>query len=63
MYAMSCTRPGIAFFVGILGRFISNHEKPYWDAEILMRYLKGTLNLGMLCIGYLVVIETFSDAS
>jgi len=28
-----------------------------------MRYLKGTMDLGLLYIGYLAMIENFSDAS
>jgi len=64
MYAMSYTRPDIAFFVGILSRFTSNPKKPHWDAvQRLMRYLKGTLNLSLLYTGYSAVIEGFSDTS
>jgi len=46
MYAMSCTRPDIAFSVGTLRRFTINTGKPHQD--FIMRYLKGTLNLGLL---------------
>jgi len=64
MYAMSYTRPDIAFSVGMLSRFTSNPRKPNWDAvQRLMRYLKVTLNLSLLYIGYPAVIEDFSDAS
>ena len=64
MYAMSCTRPDIAFSVGMLNRFTSNPEKPHWDiVHKFMRYLKRTLKLSLLCIGYPVVIEGFSDAT
>ena len=32
IYVMSCTRPNIAFSVGMLSKFTSNREKPHWDA-------------------------------
>ncbi|XP_038973536.1 secreted RxLR effector protein 161-like [Phoenix dactylifera] len=32
MYAQMCTRPDIAFVVGLLGRFPSDPGKAYWDA-------------------------------
>ena len=64
MYAMSCTRPDIAFAVGMLSRFTSNPGKPHWDViQRLMRYLKGTLSTGLFYTGYPAVIEGFSDAS
>ena len=64
MYVMSCTRPDIAFSVGLLSRFSSNPEKPHWNVvQRLMRYLKRTLNLSLLYTGYPVVIEGFSDTS
>ena len=64
MYAMSCTSPYATFSIGMLSRFISNPENPHWDAvQKLMRYLKGTLNLSLLYIGYPAAIESFSVAS
>ena len=63
MYAMSCTRPDIAFSVRMLSIFTSNPEKSHWDVQRLMRYLKETLNLSLLYTGYLAVIEGFLDAS
>ncbi|XP_020257365.1 uncharacterized protein LOC109833912 [Asparagus officinalis] len=46
MYVMSCTRPDIAFVVGMLSRFTSNPGKLHWDVvQRLMRYLKGTTDI------------------
>ena len=43
MYAQVCTRPDIAFAVGVLGRFLSNPGKEHWTAtKRVFRYLKGT---------------------
>ena len=45
MYAQVCTRPDIAYVVGVLGRYQSNpgidHGKA---AKKVMRYLQGTKN-------------------
>ena len=43
MYAQVCTRPDIAFAVGVLGRYQSNPSLDHWRAtKKVMRYLKGT---------------------
>ena len=43
MYAQVCTRPHIAFTVGMLGRYQSNLDVYYWSAaKKVMRYLQGT---------------------
>ncbi|RVW61973.1 Retrovirus-related Pol polyprotein from transposon TNT 1-94 [Vitis vinifera] len=46
MYAQICTRPDIAFFVGMLGRYLSNPESQHWKAtKKVLRYLQGTKDL------------------
>ncbi|KAJ9564656.1 hypothetical protein OSB04_000622 [Centaurea solstitialis] len=43
MYAQVCTRPDIAFIVGVLGRYLSNPGMDHWRAaKRVMRYLKKT---------------------
>ncbi|XP_062089479.1 secreted RxLR effector protein 161-like [Humulus lupulus] len=43
MYAQVCTRPDIAFVVGMLGRYKSNPGLDHWRAtKKVMRYLQGT---------------------
>ncbi|GAV81645.1 hypothetical protein CFOL_v3_25099 [Cephalotus follicularis] len=43
MYAQVCTRPDIAFAVGLLGRYQSNPFHDHWvDSKKVLRYLKGT---------------------
>ncbi|XP_062089758.1 secreted RxLR effector protein 161-like [Humulus lupulus] len=43
MYAQVCTRPDIAYIVGVLGRYLSNPGIDYWKAaKKVMRYLKKT---------------------
>ncbi|XP_058008194.1 secreted RxLR effector protein 161-like [Hevea brasiliensis] len=42
MYAQVCSRPNIAFAIGVLGRYQSNTGKEHWiTAKRVMRYLKG----------------------
>ena len=46
MYAMVCTRPDIAYAIGVVGRFMSNPGKEHWNAvKWILRYLKGTSNM------------------
>ena len=43
MYAQVCTRPDIAYAVGVLGRYQSNPAVDHWRAaKKVMRYLQGT---------------------
>ena len=43
MYAHVCTRPDIAYVVGVLGRYQSNLRVDHWKAtKKVMRYLQGT---------------------
>ena len=41
MYVMVCTRPGIAYVVGITSRFLANLGKEHWAAvKWIFRYLR-----------------------
>ena len=43
MYAQVCTRPDIAFIVGVLGRYSKDPGMHHWKAaKRVMRYLKRT---------------------
>ena len=43
MYAQVCTRPDIAYIVGMLGRYLSNPGLDHWKAaKRVMRYLQRT---------------------
>ena len=43
MNAQVCIHPGIAFVVGVLGRYLSNLGMQHWKAaKCVMRYLKRT---------------------
>ena len=62
-YATDCTRPDIAYVVGLLCRFTSRPSVEHWQAiERVMRYLKRTMNLGLHYYKYPTVLEGYSDA-
>ncbi|CAM9000448.1 unnamed protein product [Rhodiola kirilowii] len=64
MYAMTSTRPDIAFAVGKLSRYTSNPSMDHWQAvHRVLQYLKGTMNLGLVYSEFPSVIEGYSDAS
>ena len=51
MYAMVCTRPDIAYAVGVVSRFLANPGKEHWKAvKWILRYLRGTTKR-CLCFG------------
>nr|GEX33268.1 zinc finger, CCHC-type [Tanacetum cinerariifolium] len=64
MYAMTSTRPDIAYAVGRLSRFTSNPCRHHWHALTrVFKYLKSTMNYGLSYVGYPLVLEGYSDAS
>ncbi|KAH9715705.1 hypothetical protein KPL71_021156 [Citrus sinensis] len=64
MYAMTCTRPDIAFVVGKLSRYTSNPSQAHWQAVYrILKYLKHIMDYGIYYTGYPSVLEGFSDAS
>ena len=65
MYAQVCTRPDIAFIVGMLGRYLSNPGSQHWKAaKKVLRYLQGTKDLMLTyqCTNILDVVG-FCDAN
>jgi hypothetical protein len=48
MYAMTCTRPEIAFSVGQVAQFCSSPTRSHWEAvKRILGYLKGTQDHGV----------------
>ena len=51
MYAMVCTRPDIAYAVGVVSGFMSNPGEAHWAVvKWILRYLRDTSKL-FLCFG------------
>ncbi len=49
LFLSTRTRPDIAYAVGCAARFCSNPTREHWTAaKRILRYLKGTVNLGLL---------------
>ena len=49
MYSMVCTRPDIAYGIGVVSRFMGNPGREHWNAvKWLLRYLSGTSSHGIL---------------
>ncbi|CAM8920281.1 unnamed protein product [Rhodiola kirilowii] len=64
MYAMTSTRPDIAYAVGKLSRYTSNPCTHHWEAiRRVLKYLKGTINYGLVYAGFPSVLEGYTDAS
>ncbi|KAL4032484.1 hypothetical protein IC575_005562 [Cucumis melo] len=62
-YAADCTRPDIAYVIGLLCRFTSRPSLEDWNAiERVMRYLKKTQNLGLHYNKFPTVLEGYNDA-
>ena len=64
MYAMICTRPDIAYAVGVVSRYMSNPGKKHWEVvKGIMRYLKGTKGM-RICFGSKeACVDGYTDAN
>ena len=64
MFLMNCTCPDIAYVVSRLSRYTYNHAHEHWNALTrLLRYLKGTMNLGLTYTSRPTILEGYCDAS
>ena len=64
MFLMNCTCPDIAYAVSRLSRYTDNPAYEHWNALTrLLRYLKGTMNLGLTYTGHPIVLQGYCDAN
>nr|GEV02354.1 zinc finger, CCHC-type [Tanacetum cinerariifolium] len=64
MYAMTCTRPDIAFAVGKLSWYTRNLGTQHWQAiHRVLKYLKKTMDYRLTYTGYPSILEDYTDAS
>ncbi|CAI7784914.1 unnamed protein product [Closterium sp. NIES-53] len=67
MYLMTCTRPDLAYPLGLLARYVApgRHRKVHWDAaKRVLRYLCSTSGMGLVLEGRArVVLTGHADAS
>ena len=63
MYLMVCTRPDIAYPVGVLSRYMSKPRMPHWQAaKGVVGYLAGTTNFGLTFTGGNLNLTGYCDA-
>ena len=54
------TRPDIAYIACRLSKYTQSSNHDHWSTLVrLMRYLKGTMNYGILYSGFLTVLEGY----
>ncbi|XP_071939234.1 uncharacterized protein [Coffea arabica] len=64
MHLMNFTRPDIAYAVCRLSRYTHNPNHEHWFALVrLLKYLRGTMNFGILYSGFSTVLEGYSDTN
>jgi hypothetical protein len=64
MYAMTCTRPDIAYAMGKMSKYTSNRSHIHWNVvHKILRYLRRTMDYGILYSGYPTILEEYTDAS
>nr|GEW40980.1 zinc finger, CCHC-type [Tanacetum cinerariifolium] len=64
MYAMTYTRPDIAFAMGKLSRYTSNPGTQHWQViQRVLKCLKKTMDYSLTYIGYPSLLEGYTNAS
>ncbi|KAL6323545.1 hypothetical protein AAG906_039125 [Vitis piasezkii] len=64
MYAMVCTRPDIAYAIGVVSHFLSNPGRHHWEAvKWIMRYLRGTSKLKLTFGGGKPILVGYTDSN
>ena len=64
MHLMNFTRPNIAYVVCRLNRYTQNPNHDHWNALVrLMKYLRGTINYGIVFSRFLTILERYSDTN
>ena len=64
MHLMNFSRPNIAYAMCRLRRYTHNPNNDHWSALAkLMKYLRGTMNYGILYSGFPAVLGGYSDAN
>ncbi|GKC01075.1 zinc finger, CCHC-type containing protein, partial [Tanacetum coccineum] len=64
MYAVTYTRPDIAFAMEKLSTYTSNHGTPHWQAiQRVLKYLKKTMDYRLMYTSYPLMLEGYTNAS
>ena len=64
MYAMLCTRPDVAYALGIANRFQADPGEDHWKAvKNILKYLRRTKDIFLIYEGSDLKLEAYSDSS
>ena len=64
MYAMLCTRPDVAYALGIVSRFQADPGEDHWKAvKNILKYLRRTKDVFLVYGGPDLKLEAYSDSS
>lgn len=64
MYAIVCTRPNVAYALGITSRFQADSGKDHWKTvKSILKYLRRTKNVFLVYGGSELKLEDYSDSS
>ena len=57
MYDMVCTKPDIAYVVGVVSRYMSRPEKQHWETvKWILRYLRGSTDTCLCFTGASLIL-------
>ena len=64
MYAMLCTRPDVAYALGIVSRFQADLGEDHWKAvKNILKYLRRTKDIFLVYGGSDLKLKSYSDSS
>ena len=63
MYAMACTHPDIAHAVSVVSIYMTEPSRKHWEVvQWILRYLKGTVDKGLVYGGKTCKVSGFVDS-
>ena len=64
MYAMLCTRPDVAYALGIVSRFQTDPREDHWKAvKNILKYLRRTRDVFLIYDGSNLKLKDYADSS
>ncbi|GKA65360.1 retrovirus-related pol polyprotein from transposon TNT 1-94 [Tanacetum coccineum] len=63
MFVMICTRPDIAYAVGVVSRYMAEPGKEHWeDVKRILRYIKGTSDVALYFVELDLIVKGYVDS-
>ena len=64
MYAMLCTRPDVAYALGIVSRFQTDLGEDHWKAvKNILKYLRRTKDIFLIYDGFNLKLEGYTNSN